>query len=124
MKTFKEVEAFVRKAMDKNLLINIRADGEIAINTNEYAVYFYKYKRLECYDITISLYNHKGTFVNHYAISITDKESALFDLLVADINDYIQTYTKDILDNFFSSKENNRTKTIDDLEFDDENNIE
>lgn len=119
MKTFKEIEAFVRKAMDKNLLINVRTDSEISVRNDEYVVYFYKYKDSKCYNISTSLYHNRGISINCEGISITERESALFDLLIEDINDYVKNYTQDILDNFFG--EDNSTKTVDDLEFDDEN---
>lgn len=114
MKTFEEIEAFIRKAMDKNLLVGNRlSDNEIIVKNDNYAFSITKDKERSI--IIMSLFTKGCTFINRYSISITDRESALFDILIEDVKDYIQNYSYEILENFF---EEDKPITIDNLEFD------
>lgn len=122
MKTFKEIEAFVRKAMDKNLTMSKDVFDTIFIYNKDSIIEIRKRKnpdeetehlRIHCY------YDRNKYFGCSDAIELSLREKELYKILVLDVEEYERSRVDEMLDNFFF--EENITATIDNLEFDDEN---
>lgn len=124
MKTFKEVEAFIRKAMEKGCAVSTTEAWYYCVYNGNTLIQFSLFDDSIVINYANTNNRYQWEASDSTSIKLTDKEKAARTILHCDVKEYEANVVNNVLDNFFNSKENNRTKTIDDLEFDDENNIE
>lgn len=118
MKTFEEVEAFVRKAMENNLFVRNQGDTAIEVNNNDYRVSVYSYNiDARAYHINISVYKDSSRIkVGEFYITIECKDALKFKLLVLDCKKYADNKATEVINNFFFKIDG--TTPIDNLLFD------
>lgn len=114
MKTFKEIEAFVRKAMEKEFCVycnGIFTESIIVINDNIRIT-------IESTNFGESLKiilggNHK--YGESKQIKLNNREKELFKLLRMDVSDYENFKVEEAFDNFFK-RDPDKPTTIDELQ--------
>lgn len=121
MKTFKEIEAFVRKAMEKNLYVfnnSIFTENITVVSNSNTRITLELLNFGKCLRL---LLGEDDKCAVSKSITLDDREIELFKLLKIDVSDYENSKVKEIFDNFFEKEDNSDIKTVDDLEFDNEN---
>jgi hypothetical protein len=129
---YNDIEAFVRKAMLENIYVtgvNSEYESSIFISKKHEEVSDYYDIRMFRYKVdinsTIRKYNELEVFTSYgrFIVELSDKEIALFDVLIEDIKEYEINKSINVFNTYFKD-EYLKKKDIEDLnmEEDDGNN--
>lgn len=110
MKTFEEIEAFVRKAMEKELTVCSQYGSNIQVIEDKYQLVFTKYGTC----INTRLFNGNNYIGETGVYSLSEREDKEYDILLLDVKQYEADKVMNIFNNFF---EEDKPITIDDLGF-------
>ena len=114
METFKEIEAFIRKAMEKGYAVRTNEKWHYHVESDTIHISFAIYNT----SLHISYSNpNQIRSLGSKAIetNLTDREKASLEVLHCDVNDYEANRVDYILDNFFKE---DKLITVNDLDFD------
>lgn len=111
MTTFKEIEAFVRKAMEKELTVCSQYVSNIQVVKDKYQLVFTKYDTC----INTRLFNGNNYIGETEVYSLSEREDKEYGILLLDVKQYEADKVMNVFNNFFKEDE---PVTIDNLEFD------
>lgn len=112
MKTFKEIEAFIREAMKKELTVHSLYSSCIQVVKENYKLLFEKHGAY----LNMKLYNDKSYIGETAIYNLSEREDKEYDILLLDVKQYETDKIMNVFYNFF--KEDDSKKTVDDLDDD------